>query len=113
LTLGFPAALLPATLERKDDVEHKESGGAHLEPLPDFSTLSDDDLNALIDRLEKEENRVSYERRLLQGKIDILRGERTARMKGQSVGEVDVDQLADILSSRRTPDVNAPTEDAT
>jgi hypothetical protein len=34
-------------------------------------------------------------------------------MKGQSVGEVDVDQLADILSSRRTPDVNAPTEDAT
>lgn len=93
-------------------MEDNESSGAHLEPLPDFKTISDEDLNALIERLEKEENRVSYERRLLQGKIDILRSERTSRMKGRGVGEVDVDRLADILASRRTPDVGAPDGEA-
>lgn len=92
-------------------MEDKQSSGAHLEPLPDFKTLSDDDLNELIERLEKEENRVSYERRLLQGKIDILRSERAARIKGEGGREVDVDRLADILSSRRTPDVGAPDGD--
>ena len=42
------------------------------EPLPDLGTLSDDDLKALIDRLTQEENDVSFRRRLLQGRIDIL-----------------------------------------
>jgi hypothetical protein len=76
-----------------------------VEPLPDLGSLSDDDLKALIDRLEAEEDEVSYRRRLLQGRIDILRAERTARIKGRGVGEldVDVDVLTDILSSRSTP----------
>jgi hypothetical protein len=74
-----------------------------VEPLPDLGTLSDEELKALIDTLEREENEVSFRRRLLQGRIDILRAERTARLKGKGVGEVDVDALTDILSSRSTP----------
>ena len=74
------------------------------DPLPDFGSLSDDDLKSLIEELERQENEVSYRRRLLQGRIDILRAERTARLKGKGVGDVDVDELTNILASRRTPD---------
>ena len=83
-----------------------------MEPLPDLGSLSDDDLKTLIERLEAEENEVSYRRRLLQGRIDILRAERTARMKGKGMGDVDVDVdvLTDILSSRGSPSIGAPDE---
>jgi hypothetical protein len=74
-----------------------------MEPLPDLATLSDDDLKALIEQLTEEENEVSFRRRLLQGKIDILRAERTARLKGKGVSDVDVERLTDILSSRSAP----------
>jgi hypothetical protein len=74
-----------------------------MEPLPDLATLSDDDLKALIEKLELEENEVSFRRRMLQGRIDILRAERTARLKGKGVTDVDVERLTDILSSRSTP----------
>ena len=73
------------------------------EPLPDLASLSDEDLKALIDRLTQEENEVSFRRRLLQGRIDILRAERTARLKGQGVTDIDVEKLTDILSSRSAP----------
>ena len=74
-----------------------------MESLPDLSTLSDDDLKTLIDELTEEENEVSFRRRLLQGRIDILRAERTARLKGKGVSDVDVEALTDILSSRSAP----------
>jgi len=74
-----------------------------MEPLPDLATLSDDDLKALIEKLELEENEVSFRRRMLQGRIDILRAERIARLKGKGVTDVDVEKLTDILSSRSTP----------
>jgi hypothetical protein len=73
------------------------------EPLPDLATLSDEDLKRLIAELEQEENEVSYRRRLLQGRIDILRAERTARLKGTGVTDVDVEKLTDILASRSAP----------
>jgi anti-sigma-K factor RsiG len=74
-----------------------------MESLPDLATLSDDDLKTLIDELTEEENEVSFRRRLLQGRIDILRAERTARLKGKGVSDVDVEELTNILSSRSTP----------
>jgi hypothetical protein len=76
-----------------------------MEPLPELGTLSDEDLKSLIEELEREENEVSFRRRLLQGRIDILRAERTARLKGKGVGDVDVEALTDILSSRSSPAV--------
>jgi hypothetical protein len=40
-----------------------------LGPLPDLATLSDFDLKELIDDLQREEQEVSYQRRLPHGKI--------------------------------------------
>jgi hypothetical protein len=40
---------------------------------------------------------------MLQGRIDILRAERTARLKGSGVTDVDVEKLTDILSARSAP----------
>ena len=74
-----------------------------MEPLPDLATLTDDDLKTLIETLELEENEVSFRRRMLQGRIDILRAERIARLKGKGVTDVDVEKLTDILSSRSAP----------
>jgi len=82
-----------------DDTPSFDEG--EMEPLPDLGTLSDDDLKSLIEELQQKEDQVSYRRRLLQGRIDILRAERTARLKGQGV-DVDVDRLTDILASRST-----------
>ena len=69
-----------------------------VEPLPDLTSMSDDDLKKLIDELTEEEQEISYRRRLLHGKIDILRAELVARLQkseGKSVLEqVDVEGLA-------------------
>jgi hypothetical protein len=78
-----------------------------MEPLPDLATLSDEDLKKLIDDLTHEEEEVSYRRRLLHGKIDILRAELVARLQatqGKSVLEaVDVESLTAILAGKATP----------
>jgi hypothetical protein len=75
--------------------------------MPDLATLSDSQLKELIDELMKEEAEVSYRRRILHGKIDILRAERNARLKqteGRSIlEEVDVDRLTEILASKSPP----------
>ncbi len=80
-----------------------------MEPLPDLKSLSDSELRDLIDELVKEENEVSYRRRILHGKIDILKAELQARLQKQvGIGEgplyeVNVDKLADILAGRTAP----------
>ena len=78
-----------------------------MEPFPDLASLSDDDLKRLIDELTKEEQEVSYRRRILHGKIDLLRAELQARLQetgGKSVLEqVDVDRLAAILAGKAAP----------
>ena len=80
-----------------------------MEPLPDFSTLSDDDLRTMIHELEKEEDEISFRRRVLHGRIDILRAELVARLREQvSAGEAklaDVERLSQILSERAVPQV--------
>jgi hypothetical protein len=77
-----------------------------VEALPDLTTLSDAELKELIAALEEEENEISYRRRLLHGKIDILRAELVARLKKKGEGElaqVDVDRLSEILSGKGAP----------
>ena len=78
-----------------------------MEPFPDLASLSDDDLKQLIDDLTKEEQEVSYRRRILHGKIDLLRAELQARRRetgGKSVLEqVDMDRLAAILAGKAAP----------
>jgi hypothetical protein len=77
-----------------------------VEAFPDLTTLSDTELKQLITDLEKKENEISYERRLLHGKIDILRAELVARLKSGGEGElaqVDVERLSEILSGKASP----------
>jgi hypothetical protein len=80
-----------------------------MEPLPDLAALSDEELKSLIDDLQREEQEVSYRRRLLHGKIDILRAELVARLQQQEgagegpLSEVDVDKLAAILAGKAAP----------
>ena len=75
--------------------------------FPDLGSLSDAELKGLIDELTGEEERVSYQRRILHGKIDILRAELVARLQksgGKSVLEqVDVESLTEILTSKAAP----------
>ena len=78
-----------------------------MDPLPDLTTLSDDDLRAMIRDLEKEEDEISFKRRMLHGRIDILRAELVARLREQvSAGEAqlaDVERLSEILAAKTAP----------
>ena len=69
--------------------------------------MSDDDLRVLIRELEKEEDEISFQRRVLHGRIDILRAELVARLRDQvSAGEAklaDVERLSEILTTRASP----------
>jgi hypothetical protein len=74
--------------------------------FPDLSSLTDQELKDLIKELSTEEEAVSYRRRILHGKIDILRAELVNRLRSRNdQGEdifsgADVQRLTDILSGR-------------
>ena len=78
-----------------------------MEPLPDLASTSDEELKHLIDEYTREEQDVSYRRRILHGKIDILRAELVARLQktgGRSVlDDVNVDALTEILAGKAAP----------
>ena len=78
-----------------------------MEPLPEFGSLSDAQLKEMIGDLEQQERDVSYQRRMLHGKIDILRAELVARLQqsgGRSVlDQLDVDRLTEILTGKAAP----------
>jgi hypothetical protein len=77
-----------------------------METFPDLGLLSDQELKDLIQQLTDEEVEVSYKRRILHGKIDILRAELVNRLrKKHDSGEdvisgADVQRLTDILAGR-------------
>ena len=86
-----------------------------MDTFPDLGQLGDQELKDLIEDLTKQEQEVSYRRRILHGKIDILRAELVNRLrKRREEGEAvitgaDVQQLTDILSGKGMPsDKNAP-----
>jgi hypothetical protein len=54
-----------------------------VDTLPDLLTLSDAELSALLRQVEDSEEAISLRRRVLHGRIDILRAERTDRLKSQ------------------------------
>lgn len=70
----------------------------------DFSEKSDEELRGILDELLKEEKKVSYQRRVLHGKIDILRAELVERKKlglkeGKSIiSDDDIRKLSEILA---------------
>jgi hypothetical protein len=74
--------------------------------FPDLGSLSDEELKNLIDSLTEEENEISYKRRVLHGKIDILRAELVNRLRNKhDRGDTmfsgdDVAQLTEILAGK-------------
>jgi len=85
-----------------------------MDAFPDLGSRSDQELEDLIQQLTEEEVEVSYRRRLLHGKIDILRAELVNRLrKKHDQGEdvisgADVDRLTEILTGRaEKPDQSA------
>jgi hypothetical protein len=76
--------------------------------FPDLGSLTDAELKEVIRELTDEETEISYKRRILHGKIDILRAELVNRLrKKREGGEImitgdDVQKLTDILANRQT-----------
>ena len=76
------------------------------ETFPDLGSLTDVELKDVIRQLTEEETEISYRRRILHGKIDILRAELVNRLRkkhesGEDVLSVtDVDKLTDILAGK-------------
>ena len=88
-----------------------------MDTFPDLGALSDHELKDMIQQLTQDEQEVSYQRRILHGKIDILRAELVNRLRkkheeGESaISGADVQQLTDILSGKAMPDDEVDPED--
>lgn len=80
------------------------------ETFPDIGAMTDVELKELIDELTREEQDISYRRRMLHGKIDILRAELVNRLRANReagdtlISGADVEKLSDILAGRVTGD---------
>ncbi len=74
--------------------------------FPDLGSLTDPELKDLIKQLTEGEMEISYKRRILHGKIDILRAELVNRLRKENesgqlvITGADVQQLTDILAGR-------------
>jgi hypothetical protein len=81
-----------------------------MDTFPDLGSLTDAELKALIHQLSEQEVEISYQRRLLHGKIDILRAELVNRLRNKREGGqeiisgADVERLTEILAGRATQD---------
>jgi hypothetical protein len=75
------------------------------EALLDLEHKTNDELRTLLSELQEEEDQISYRRRVLHGRIDILRAELVRRLKGtREAGEdvisgADIDKLIEILAN--------------
>jgi hypothetical protein len=83
-----------------------------VEAFPDLATLSDPELKELIKSLLEEERDISYRRRILHGKIDMLRAELVARRQHQVAegespfSEADLAKLTEILAVKAAPKIS-------
>jgi len=75
------------------------------EALLNLESQSNEDLRRLLSELQAEEEEISYRRRVLHGRIDILRAELVRRLKDdREAGEdvisgADIDKLIEILAN--------------
>ena len=73
------------------------------ETFPDMGAMSDQELKDLINELTEEEREVSYRRRVLHGKIDIMRAELVNRLKvKREAGDATISG-ADVAAAHRHP----------
>ena len=77
-----------------------------MDTFPDLGSLTDQELKELIKDLTAEETDISYRRRILHGKIDILRAELFNRLRKKDqtgdlvISGADVASLTEILAGR-------------
>lgn len=95
-----------------DDVLRGGAGGGagedyEWEGAPDLTSSSEEDLRVLLRDLSEEERAISYRRRVLQGRIDLIRAE-LVRRGGASLSPED---LARVLLDRGggDPDPEGPS----
>ena len=73
--------------------------------LLDLESKSNEELRTLLDELYEEEQKISYRRRVLHGKIDILRAELVRRLKDEHeegkgvVSGTDIERLIEMLAN--------------
>ena len=67
-----------------------------METFPDLGSLTDEELKDLIQELTEDELEISYKRRILHGKIDILRAELVNRLRKKHEGGEDVITGSDV-----------------
>ena len=83
--------------------------------LLNLENKNDKELRAVLDELYEEEKQISFRRRILHGKIDIVRQELVRRLnkqhkQGQALfGQKDITKLTDILSKALTDDSRSNT----
>jgi hypothetical protein len=76
------------------------------ETFIDYDAKSDEELKEILHSLLQEEREISYRRRMLHGKIDILRAQIVKRKKhkleeGESLfSEEDIEKLSAILAGK-------------
>jgi RsiG-like len=77
-----------------------------MDTFPDLGSMTDSELKEVIRELTEEEMEISYKRRILHGKIDILRAELVSRLREKhqsgetAISGDDVQRLTDILANR-------------
>jgi hypothetical protein len=87
-----------------------------MDTFPDLGSLTDQELKDLIKEMTDEEIEVSYRRRILHGKIDILRAELVSRLRRKDesgellISGADVQRLTDILTGNFPPPDALPSE---
>ena len=83
--------------------------GFDWEEAPDLTTTSEDELRVWLEQLSEEERAISYRRRVIQGRIDLIRVELVRR----GGGALSPEELARILlggGSRANDDQGPPPE---
>jgi flagellar motor switch protein FliG len=87
-----------------------------MDTFPDLGSLTDQELKDLIKEMTDEEIEISYRRRILHGKIDILRAELVNRLRRKDesgelvISGADVQRLTDILTGNYPPADEEPGE---
>lgn len=85
--------------------------------LLDLEHKSNDELRDLLGQLSAEEQHISYRRRVLHGRIDILRAELVRRLKvqreagGDVISGNDIEKLITILANDLRAAAIEPSDD--
>jgi hypothetical protein len=89
-----------------DLLKGAEERGYEWEEAPDLTSVSEEELRTCLRELSEEERAISYRRRVLQGRIDLIRAELVRR------GSVALspEELANILLDRSEGRGTSPGE---